>query len=270
MKQKPTHQHHVAGTMLTVAAAMCLTIVLSALASSCGTATRLHREAYADYLHALAESQKPSPDKVSHTLMPISDDNHQLEWRTVDDTKMVLVCKFIDTKSIPIWTHPDTFRIKAKNGYWVSLPADWKRRADQFVGLDSAAACDRMVQMLGLWPECDYSMVVLFYADVSRMFRPAYDPTMSTAGSPAEFPQWADESYTVGETNFRDWFARQQKTAYSGKGACPWGQLGYSYDWHRGAPTQGLSEYIVTNNTLVRVKTCQSAWKFIQSLTAQH
>ena len=93
---------------------------------------------------------------------------------------------------------------------------------------------------------------------------------MSTTGSPAEFPKWVDESYTVGETNFRDWFARQQKSAYSGKGACPWWQLGYSYDWHRGAPTQGLSEYIVTNNTLVRVKSCQSAWKFIQSITAQH
>lgn len=233
--------------------------------TSCKSAKK-YAMSVANYAHALRVTQTPTPDRVSTTLMPIREDNAALEWTNVDTTRMVLVCKFIDTKSIPIWNRADTFRISTRNGYWVSLPADWERRIDRFEGLDSVAARSRMVEILGLWPECDYDMVVEFYADVNRMFRPAYDPRIYTTTSGTEFPEWVTDDYTVGGVNIRQWIANQQATAYTGTTACPWGQLGYSYDWHSGSSVEGLSEYVVTNNTLVRVKRLQGAWSFIQNL----
>ena len=149
----------------------------------------------------------------------------------------------------------------------VSLPADWARRADQFEGLDSVAARRRMVEMLGLWPECDYDMVATFYVDVTRLFRPAYDPSINTTTSPADFPAWVDDNYTVGGgVNFRKWFADQQSSAYKGRKACPWAQLGYSYDWHSEAPRQGISEYIATDKSVVLTKKVQGVWSFVKEL----
>lgn len=218
-----------------------------------------------DYLLALADARQPNPSKVSHTLMPITEDNPLLEWTTVGDRKMVLVCKMIDQQTVPLFARPDTFRISTRSGYWVSLPADWQQRADQFEGLDSVAARRRMVEMLGLWPECDYDMVATFYVDVTRLFRPAFDPSITTTTSPAEFPAWVDDQYTVGGgVKFREWFANQQQSAYEGRKACPWAQLGYSYDWHHNAPHQGISEYIATDKSVVRTKKVQGVWSFVK------
>lgn len=251
---------------VTILSAMLLAAIL--ILTSCRTKTYLPTQAdiRADFIRALADAQQPNEQKVSHTLMPVREDDPALEWIDVDGRKMVLMCKMIDQPSLSIYANTDTFRLPAKNGYWVSLPADWKRRADLFEGLDSVASRFRMVQMLGLWPECDYDMVVEFYVDAASLFRPSYDPSITTTTSPSTFPDWADENYTVGDTNFRQWFARQQQSAYLGEKACPWAQLGYSYDWHHGAPREGISEYIAVHGALMKVKTREGAWTFIKKL----
>ncbi len=257
--------------LLSWTAACAATLVVSSLLlSACCTKAVLTTTAPTNrqhYLAALADAQRPDQSKVSNDLMPISDDNKALEWTTVGDRKMVLVCKMIDQQTVPLFARPDTFRISTRSGYWVSLPADWARRADQFEGLDSVAARRRMVEMLGLWPECDYDMVATFYVDVTRLFRPAYDPSINTTTSPADFPAWVDDSYTVGGgVNFRKWFADQQSSAYKGRKACPWAQLGYSYDWHSEAPRQGISEYIATDKSVVLTKKVQGVWSFVKEL----
>lgn len=218
----------------------------------------------ADYAKALIDAQRPEASEVSTTLMPISESNRELEWITIDGKKMVLVCTMMNQASLKYWTATDTFRLSKQTGLWVTLPQEWKKRSNQYTGMDSIASRFRMIQMLGLYPDCDYDTVVEFYVDASQLFRPSYDPSINTTTSGTAFPSWANEQYIVGVTNFREWFAYQQSIAYEGPYACPWTQLGYTYDWHRNASRQGLSEYIATVSALAKVKTRQGSWTFIR------
>lgn len=221
----------------------------------------------ADFAASLVDAQQIDESEVSHTLMPVSEEDSTQEWTTVGTTRMVLVCAFMNHNSLKFWAEADTFRLSKETGVWVTLPSNWTRRSSEFADLDSVAARYRMVQMLGLPPFSDYDTVVEFYIDPHGLFRPAFDPSINTTTVAPDFPAWADEEYVVGETNFREWFAYNRSMAYVGNYACPWTQLGYTYDWHHGAPREGLSEYIGSFNTLARVKTRQSAWDFIQQRT---
>ena len=218
-----------------------------------------------DYKKSLAEAQKYDSSRVSTTLMPVSQDNEQTEWAEVNGKKMVLVCTMTNKSSLRFWTSDDIYHLSKETGIWVTLPADWRRRANQFAGMDSVASRYRMIQMLGLWPGCDYDTVVEFYADPDYIFRPAFDPTITTTTSGVSFPDWADASYTVGETNFREWFAMQASMVYKGDYACPWTCFGYTYDWHRGAPREGLSEYVATYGTTAKIKRRLSFWDFLNT-----
>lgn len=218
----------------------------------------------ADYIKALADAQNPEASEVSTTLMPITESNPELEWITIDGKKMVLVCTMLNQSSLKYWAATDTFRLSKQSGLWVTLPQEWNKRKSDYTGMDSVASRYRMIQMLGLYPDCDYDTVVEFYVDAGMLFRPSFDPSISTTTSVTSFPSWADESYTVGETNFREWFAYQKSVAYEGPYACPWTQLGYTYDWHHDASRQGLSEYIATVNALALIKTRQGSWTFIR------
>ena len=211
-------------------------------------------------------AQTPDASKVSTTLMPISESNAELEWKTVGDKKLVLVCIMLPESSYKFWQATDTFRLTKPTGIWVSIPQEWKHQAYKFARLDSVASRYRMIQALGLWPECDYNAVVEFYVDPAMLFRPSYNPSITTTSSGVDFPSWADESYTVGETNFREWFTYHKSVAYEGDGACPWTQLGYTYDWHHNADHQGLSEYIATVGALALIKSRKGSWAFISNL----
>ena len=217
-----------------------------------------------DFAHALADAQWPDDSKVSKNLMPIREGNKDLEWITIKGKRMVLVCAMLNHSNLRFWQATDTFRLSKQTGLYVSIPADWKQRAGQYAAYDSIASRYRMIQMLGLWPSCDYDTMVEFYVDASTLFRPAHDPSIHTTTCGTSFPSWADESYTVGETKFREWFAYQSSVAYSGEYACPWTQLGYTYDWHHGATREGLSEYVATYNALALIKKIQGSWTFIR------
>ena len=220
----------------------------------------------ADFAMALVDASRPDVSKTTTELTPIRDDNPALEWETVDGKRMVLVCTMLNQSSLRFWQATDTFRLSKQTGIWVTLPSDWKLRAKEFAGMDSLASRYRMIQMLGLWPECDYDTMVEFYVDVDALFRPAYDPSITTTTSGVSFPSWADGSYVVGETNFREWFDYQKSVAYVGDYACPWTQLGYTYDWHHGASRVGLSEFVASVDALSDIKTRRGSWTFIREM----
>lgn len=224
----------------------------------------------ANYATAMAAAQTMGEDDVSTTLMPITDDNDQLEWTLIGGRKMVLVCTVLNHENLWFWTSDDISKITKESGIWVTIPAEWHRQQQEFAGLDSVAARYRLVQMLGLWPACDYDTVVEFYADPTGIFRPARDPSISTTACGVDFPAWADETYAVGDTNFRQWFALQETLAYEGQPPCPWTRLGYTYDWHYGSVRQGLSEYVVSCNTALKVKSRKGCWTFINEQVLSH
>ena len=217
---------------------------------------------------AIDDARDPNPTHISHTLMPVRQDYPGQEWTVVDDRPMVLVTTLVDSSRLKRFFSGDgAYRINREMGTWVTLPADWQRKHAIFQGLDSIAAHMRMVQLYGLSPDCDYTLMVSFYADPEGMFRPAADPDITTTTVGFDFPAYADDNLTIGETHFREWFRYSYAGAYEDDTPLPWTRLGYTYDWHPGASREGLSEYIVGHNTLIKVKHVETAWQFIQNLS---
>ncbi|MBR1546742.1 MAG: hypothetical protein IJ633_08135 [Prevotella sp.] len=216
---------------------------------------------------AIADAKQLDASKVSNDLMPVKKGYPGQEWATIDGKDMVLLVTLVDSSRLQrFFGQEGVYRIDRELGTWVTLPADWLRKKDAYEGLDSVAAHMRMIQMYGLSPDCDYNIMVQFYADPSYMFRPAHTPDITTTSAGLEFPAYADTTYTVGETNFREWYRYSFASAYEDDSPLPWTQLGYTYDWHEGANRVGLSEYIVTHQSLIKVKSYESEWSFIQSL----
>ena len=91
---------------------------------------------WADFKAAMADAQQVSESKVSHSLMPVRTDNPALEWKQIGDANMVLVCVMINDKKRQLFAAEDTFRLPKEAGVWVTLPADWQRKAAAFAGLD--------------------------------------------------------------------------------------------------------------------------------------
>ena len=216
---------------------------------------------------AITDAKEANPSEVSKNLMPVKKGTPGEEWANIDGKDMVLVVTLVDSSRLQrFFSGEGVYRIDRELGTWVTLPVDWLRKKDAYEGLDSVAAHMRMIQMYGLSPDCDYNIMVQFYADPSYMFRPAHDPDITTTSAGLEFPSYADEKFKVGETNFREWYRYSFASAYEDDSPLPWTQLGYTYDWHEGAPREGLSEYIVTHQSLIKVKSFESEWAFIQSL----
>ncbi|MBR1926898.1 MAG: hypothetical protein IJ840_03990 [Bacteroidales bacterium] len=139
--------------------------------------------------------------------MPIRKDWPGEEWVNEDGTDMVLVVTLVDSSRLQrFFGQEGTCRIDREMGTWVTIPEDWKSRKEVFAGFDSAAAHMRLLQIYGLAPDCDYNIMVSFYADPAGMFRPSHDPDITTTSGALEFPDYADTDYTIGETNFREWY----------------------------------------------------------------
>ena len=224
----------------------------------------------ASLLAAIEDAKQLDSTKISHQLMPIKKGTVGEEWANIDGHDMVLVMTLVDSSRLQrFFGRDDLYRIDREMGTWVSLPQDWINRSAAFEGLDSVASHMRMLQMYGLAPDCDYNIMVFFYADPAYMFRPAHDPDITTTSAGLEFPKYADEKYKVGETNFREWYRYSVASAFEDDTPLPWTQLGYTYDWHEGSDHRGVSEYIVTHQSLVKVKSHQSVWEFIQSFSAK-
>lgn len=221
----------------------------------------------ADLNAAIADAQKLDSSKIANDLMPVKKGYPGEEWATFDGRDMVLLVTLADSSRMKrFFGRDDVYQIDREMGTWVTIPADWKRKKEAFEGLDSVAAHMRLIQMYGLSPDCDYNIMVQFYADPAGMFRPAHDPDITTTSAGLEFPAYANENYKVGETNFREWYRYSVSAAYEDDSPLPWTQMGYTYDWHNGADHKGLSEYIVGHHTFIKVKSCESEWAFIQNL----
>ena len=181
---------------------------------------------------------------------------------------MVLLVTLVDSSRLQkFFGQEGVYQIDREMGTWVTIPGEWLTKKEAFEGLDSIAAHMRMLQMYGLSPDCTYNIMVQFYADVKGIFRPASDPSIDTTSAGIEIPAWADENYKVGDTNFREWFRYNVQAAFEDDSPLPWTRLGYTYDWHKGAPRQGLSEYVVVDQTYLKVKSYESEWQFIQNLS---
>lgn len=137
---------------------------------------------------------------------------------------------------------------------------------------EGAALTLRLRQLLGLRPADSVSHFVEMTVPAAALFRPAADPAVTTrwpcANGPdggacgLHFPAGVDSAHIA-------WMAGQMLSAWQvpddypadtasggprGTLGYPWTRLGYTYNWHPGAPRYGASEYLARAGARIRVE----------------
>ena len=213
-----------------------------------------------DYQNAVIDAVIPDKSKIYSGLMQIKApaSNSEQEWITVDGKNMVLVTSLINDEYLKYWMKDEPFEIQVDS--WVSIPSEWNLFKKEFIQHNDTQNMIRMQQLVGLPYDKHYSVMIEFYADAEKIFRPSKDPEASDNVAELEYPAGTNKEY-------REWFENLKVQSYQGSPAYPFSQLGYSYDWNRNSKTHvGVSEFIVPKGTLVKVKSRKDYKEFIKDI----
>ena len=116
----------------------------------------------------------------------------------------------------------------------------------------------RMKELLGLTPDNESNYVTAMWAKPEDVFRPAYVSDIGTVEMTDSFADDVDEDYKA-------WFDANIISSYY-DGEYPWTRLGYTYDWADNGQTYGLSEFIVKQDSDVKVAYTVELDEMIQKL----
>ncbi len=213
-----------------------------------------------DYQNAVAAAVTPDKSRIYSNLMEINGPQNSTgqEWVKVNGRDMVLVTTLVKDEFVKYWMEDEPFEVKVD--CWVSIPSEWSRFKQEFVPLDDKADMVRMQQMLGMPFNDRYSVLIEFYADAEKIFRPSKDSEAYDSVASLEYPDGTTEEY-------KQWFEKQKDRAYKSTPGYPFTQLGYSYDWNRYSINHvGLSEFVVPKGTLVKVKNRMNYQEFIKEI----
>ncbi len=215
-----------------------------------------------DYRAAVKDASVAEAAEISRTLPAITrpGDHPLMEWTDDNGCDMVLVASMTNAEEADKWREDSTF-LFGNSLSWVTLPYDLEKHVRRLpLCADSLECRLRMVQLLGLPPDCDYDRILFFYAERDRLFRPTPDPEIDDSEASLDFPPDTPEHY-------RKWFAENEAFSYRSATPYPWTRLGYTYDWHQGATTvQGPGEFIVHPGARVKVKRKTTIWTWYQQL----
>ncbi len=119
-------------------------------------------------------------------------------------------------------------------------------------------------QLLGLPPDADAPRVLTFKVNLSDLFRPSPDDSVTTT-YPCQYPAGNPPPLDCGNVfpstttpAHYQWIATQSFLLHAVPNGYPWTHLGYTYNWAPGADRYGASEYVIrggTNALIVQVAT---------------
>ena len=236
-----------------------LTAMFTAVTAACTSCTGNDRTWYEDdvqlredYLAAVEQAKEPaSPEKMDPDLVSVisPEANPLAEWLVQDGRTFVLVGSVMTAEESRYWAgNTETFLLDDRFP-WVTLPYDLRGHLEAAGLTETDGGLEmRIIQMLGLPPDCNCDRIVLFWAEKDSLFRPAPDPEIYDSEVLTDFREDVDPRY-------RAWFEDYWKTAYESEPPYPWTRMGYTYDWHAGASTvMGPSEFVVRPGAMVIVR----------------
>lgn len=116
----------------------------------------------------------------------------------------------------------------------------------------------RMKELLGLTPDNESNYVTAMWVKPEDVFRPAYISDIGTVEMTDSFSEDVDADY-------KEWFDANIISSYY-DGEYPWTRLGYTYDWADNGQAYGLSEFIVKQDSDVKVAYTVELDEMIQKL----
>lgn len=213
------------------------------------------------YLAAVEDARTALPEEISHTLPAIvgasQPDDPRQRWMTDEAGK-----EYVPVGSMMPAEDAATYPENNEELIWVTLPYDLAGHLVRRLpaSTDSLECRMRMVQLLGLPPDCDYDCMVFFYVEASGLFRPTPDWETTDHEASLDFPASATAEY-------RAWFEANCHASYQTESPYPWTRLGYTYDWHPGtASVTGPGEFVVRLEAKVVVERRTGVWTWYQEL----
>lgn len=103
----------------------------------------------------------------------------------------------------------------------------------------------RLRELIGLRPDNESNYFTAMWAKPEDVFRPAYVTDIGTVEMTDSFAGDVDADY-------KEWFDANIISSYF-DGAYPWTRLGYTYDWADNGSEYGLSEFIIKQDSDVKV-----------------
>lgn len=196
------------------------------------------------YTKALNEAAQPSPAKISNTLTKITADAPNLQWKTINGERYVLVSSWkADTKY---------YKNDAQSGFyntgkypiWVTVAPDLQR---WLAANKTNNPEKRLRQLLGLPPNAEKKYFVEFWVRPQDLIRPCIDAEVTDSACDLYLKNPADAN----AENLL-WLLEQVHQSFADSvlyNRYPFTQLGYTYDWNpRNKSHVGLSEFVIGKN----------------------
>ncbi|MEL7425103.1 MAG: hypothetical protein AAFN81_19105 [Bacteroidota bacterium] len=216
------------------------------------------------YQGSLADAVYPTNDKVDNNLFAINTENNFLVRKTINGEEYVLMLSWKGNDKYykaPYVEENGVYNTGDRFPIWVTAApqlANWAKTEPRFMKWardgEKEKVDGRLKQLLGLPPNpaYTYNYFVEFWVKPGDLFRPCPDSEITDSACGASFPATIDSTYqawinTTRAERFYDPSEMMDKY--------PWTALGYTYDWSpRNRNHQGLSEYVIRNNSDVIVK----------------
>lgn len=202
-------------------------------------------------------------DDIYDGLVPIVyGESDLLNWRIVGTDTMVLV----SSVQSPDWmgsaySENQVFESSERldDIIWVTIP----EQMDEYLAkdleiADSTSLNIRLLQILGLKPDEDASMVYIFWVNKNDLLRPSYVNDVTTTHGAIEFAENTEPEW------YEQWFKYNVKYSYDDPTEglnYPFSRLGYTYDW--GSESKyGPSEYIILPSSKLIMNLSMDCWSY--------
>jgi len=203
------------------------------------------------YAAALQDAKVADPEEVFDGLTAITPDNPALTWEA--ETTRVLVSTWTS------WNGYDTqvgMEIPLTREVWVTAVPQLQSFCQTYAATAETPLTLRLEQLLGLPPNNGKTRVVEMWVDPAALFRPSPDAEIDDTVAELELP--APERFASQQAYefHRDWYNLQLSIDDYDDPAkgYPWTRLGYTYDWGNPDSEVGLSEFVITAGSTVKIE----------------
>lgn len=195
------------------------------------------------YGQAVQDAMVADSSEITDALWPITADNTDLQWKTINGQSYVLLATFMRFPS----SYPEGDSITNVWGEsWLFIPKQMKNK----IGPSFTPTSDtmtRICQLLGLPPvnSKTNTHIATMWVKAERLYRPAGNPAINTKSATAVLQS------SVSSPAYATWFNNYIIYAYyrplptATDAHYPWTRMGYTYDWAPGVSRVGLSEYVL-------------------------
>lgn len=199
---------------------------------------------YHNYSEAVLDAMVADSSEITHNLIAITKDNPAVTWNQAKDK--ILVCSFVNGKylsSYPI----DKDVVVSWGEMWMTVVPELRTKMKVLSNSQNPDSLKlRLEQLLGLPANTSNTHIVEFWVSPDNIFRPSPDNEINDNTAGIIFPSSITADYT-------QWFSNKVFASYYTSNKYPWTRLGYTYDWGNSTTEVGLSEFVVSKNSVIHV-----------------